>query len=92
MSYRVELSRQAKKALLALPKRDRRLIGRRLLALVDSPRPLGAKALARPLQAHYRLRVGDSRIIYTVRDKQLLVLVVRIGPRRDVYEEAERGE
>lgn len=91
MSYRVELTRRAEKGFLALPKRDRRQIGRRLLALADNPRPRGAKALTHPLRGHYRLRVGDYRIVYTVQDDRLLVIVVRVGPRRSVYGDAERG-
>lgn len=91
MSYRVELSRQAKKAFSALRERDRRLIGRRLLGLAENPRPRGAKALTRGLKGHYRVRVGDQRIVYTVQDKQLLVRVVRIGPRHSIYDDAERG-
>jgi len=91
LTYCVELTRRAEKAFLALPKRDRRLIGRRLLALADNPRPRGAKALAGPLVGHYRLRVGDYRIVYTIEDDRLLVIVVRVGPRHSVYGEAERG-
>ncbi len=91
MSYRVELSRRAKKAFLALPKRDRRLIGRRLLTLRDDPRPPTAKALAEPLRRHYSLRAGDYRVVYTIDDGERLVKVVGIGSRRDVYDEVERG-
>ena len=104
MSYRVELSRQAKQAFLALRERDRRLLGRRLLELAENPTPRGAQALTRGLgdsaegfvsseggKGHYRLRAGDHRIVYAVQDEQLLVRVVRIGPRRSVYGDAERG-
>jgi mRNA interferase RelE/StbE len=52
--------------------------------LAEDPRPPGARALqGRP---GLRVRVGDYRIIYTVEDDVLLVVVVRLGHRRDVYE------
>lgn len=91
MTYQVELSRRAKKAFLALPKRDRKLIGRRLMALSHDPRPPGTKALVQGLKGHYRLRVGDYRIIYTVQDEVLRVCVIRIGPRHSVYDDLAAG-
>ncbi|MHC4552478.1 MAG: type II toxin-antitoxin system RelE family toxin [Planctomycetota bacterium] len=50
-----------------------------------NPRPHGCKRL-KGKQALYRVRTGDYRIIYTLNDNQLLVLVVKIGNRRDVYQ------
>ncbi len=53
-------------------------------ALGDEPRPRGCRNLS--AQDHlYRIRVGDHRILYEVRDTEVLVLVVAIGHRRDVY-------
>jgi len=53
--------------------------------LADDPRPLAARALnGRPA---LRVRVGDHRIIYTVADDVLLVVVVTLGHRRDVYDQ-----
>ncbi len=52
--------------------------------LAQNPRPIGAKQLAgRP--GELRLRVGSYRVIYEVTDAVLLVLVLDIGPRKDVY-------
>ncbi|MBC8105027.1 MAG: type II toxin-antitoxin system RelE/ParE family toxin [Anaerolineae bacterium] len=62
----------------------RRRIDTAILALGDNPRPPGSKKLVN-VEA-WRIRVGDWRVIYQINDKQLLVLVVRIGHRRDVYE------
>ncbi|WP_439428073.1 type II toxin-antitoxin system RelE family toxin [Micromonospora sp. LA-10] len=56
-----------------------------LASLATEPRPAGVKALA----GHpglLRIRVGDYRIIYTVRDRELIVLVVHLGHRGDVYD------
>ncbi len=52
--------------------------------LARDPRPRGVKKLAGEEEL-YRLRVGDYRIIYQVRDRVLVVLVVNVGHRRDVY-------
>lgn len=91
MTYRVELAQRARRAFLTLPKRERERIGQRLLDLQTNPRPRGVKALTGALKGHYRLRVGDCCIVYTIQDEKLLVLVVRVGPRRTIYDDLERG-
>ena len=64
--------------------RDRVRVARKIDSLAGNPRPLGVEKL-RGAQNLWRVRVGDYRIIYTVRDEVLLVLLVRIGNRREVY-------
>jgi len=56
----------------------------RIDALADGPRPAGAKKLKGGGEL-WRIRVGDYRIVYAVRDRILLVLVVRVAHRREVY-------
>ena len=90
MSYRVELSRRARKYLMSLPKKDRRLVGDRLLRLSEDPRPPRTKRLGGRLRGQYRLRVGDHRILYAVSDDVRVVQVTHIGPRPSVYDDAER--
>jgi mRNA interferase RelE/StbE len=58
---------------------------RALQGLGTDPRPAGAKRLAGQ-EGLLRIRVGDWRILYEVHDREVLVLVVRIGPRGEVYE------
>jgi len=53
-------------------------------ALTRNPRPHGVKKLSGE-QNLYRIRAGDYRIIYQIRDKELVVLVLKLGHRRDVY-------
>lgn len=53
-------------------------------ALAENPRPLGVRKLEGE-EDLYRLRVGDYRVLYAIRDAVLLVLVVRIADRREVY-------
>lgn len=84
MAYTIELRPVAARALRKLPKAEQKRIGRRIDALAANPRPAGAKQLAGP-EKLYRVRIGDYRIIYQVRDAVLLVLVVRIRHRREVY-------
>ena len=84
MAYAVALSGRAEKELTALPARTQTRIVTALRKLAANPHQAsGVKKLAGP--AAYRLRVGDYRVIYQLQDDRLLVLVVRIGHRREVY-------
>lgn len=56
-----------------------------LRTLEEEPRPVGCKKLASVGAGLYRIRVGDHRVIYEIRDRELVVLVVRVGHRREVY-------
>jgi len=82
--YRVDIARRAIKALAALPRREQQRIRAAIDLLADNPRPPGCVALAGEPRA-YRVRVGDYRIVYEVFDDRLVVQVVRLGHRRDVY-------
>jgi mRNA interferase RelE/StbE len=84
VAYTVELKPAAVRDLRAIPERDRKRIKTRIDALAENPRPHGVKALQGG-EGYLRLRVGDCRIIYTVLDQVLLVVVIRIGNRREVY-------
>jgi len=84
MTYTVRLNTRVGKVLDRLPPDMRRRIVRRLEALEDNPRPRGVEKLA-GVEELYRFRVGTYRIVYTIRDRELVVIVVRIGHRRDVY-------
>jgi len=53
-------------------------------ALAADPRPPGRKKLA-STSDYYRIRVGDYRVLYAVRDREVLVLVIKVGYRREVY-------
>ena len=83
--YRIELRPAAARSLRKLDPQDRRRVQGAIALLAHDPRPPGARALqGRP---GLRVRVGDYRIIYTVQDDVLLVVVVRLGHRRDVYDQ-----
>lgn len=84
MTYQIELSRSARKALVALPATDQRRVERAIDALAYTPRPRGAKKLEGGA-GELRVRVGAYRILYEVDDNVLRVLVLAVGPRKDVY-------
>jgi len=84
-AYRIELRPAAARALRKLDPQVRRRVQGAIAMLAQDPRPPGARALqGRP---GLRVRVGDYRIIYTVENDVLLVVVVRLGHRRDVYDQ-----
>lgn len=88
MPYSIELTPAAERALLKLATKDRALMlrmDRALLSLADDPTPPNSKHLVGEVANLYRLRVGDYRIIYQVDGGKLVVLVVHVGHRKDVY-------
>lgn len=82
--YRIELRPAAARSLRKLDPHVRLRVHGAIALLAQDPRPPGARALRG--RSGLRVRVGDYRIIYTVEDDVLLVVVVRLGHRRDVYE------
>jgi mRNA interferase RelE/StbE len=84
MTYAVFIKASALKALARLPKADQARLRARIDALAIAPRPRGVVKLAGDGNL-YRIRAGDYRIIYEIRDDVLRVLVISIGHRREVY-------
>lgn len=84
MPYEIEVRPAALRALKHIDHQDRRRIQGAIALLAADPRPPGAKALRG--RDGLRIRVGAYRIIYTVEDSRLLVVVVTLGHRRDVYD------
>ena len=83
-AYRIELRPAAVRALRELDPQVRPRIQGAVALLAEDPRPPASRALrGRP---GFRVRLGDYRIIYTIEDDVLLVVVVTLGHRRDVYE------
>ena len=82
--YTVRMTPAAAKVLRKLDQTAAKRIKVATDALCDEPRPHGAKALVGRHGA-LRIRVGDWRVIYTVEDDRLIVLVVEIGHRPEVY-------
>ncbi|PKQ26291.1 MAG: type II toxin-antitoxin system RelE/ParE family toxin [Actinobacteria bacterium HGW-Actinobacteria-4] len=82
--YRVEFTRAAAKQLRKLPVADASRVLEAFRKLATVPRPRGSTRLAGE-QSAWRIRVGNYRVIYDVLDVHLVVTIVRIGHRRDVY-------
>lgn len=83
-TYRIELRPAAMRALRKLDPQVAGRIRAAIALLAGDPRPPGARALqGRP---GLRVRVGDYRIVYTVHDDVLRIVVVRLGHRRDIYD------
>lgn len=85
MTYRVEVTPAALRQLRKLDPPARRRVQAAIELLADQPRPSGAKKLGGG-EGEWRVRTGDYRIVYEVHDNVLLVLVVAVGHRREIYE------
>ena len=82
--YRVKVGKKAKKFIRSKTKKIQRQIINHLRQLGENPRPENREPI-KGAKDVYRIRTGDYRIIYQVREKELVVLVVRIGDRKDMY-------
>lgn len=88
MTWRVEISDKAKKNLAGLDKAVAKRITdflRTRVATLDDPRSLGEALKGSRLGDFWKYRVGDYRIIASIEDRALRVLVIRVGNRREVY-------
>lgn len=82
--YRIELRPAALRSLRKLDPQIRRRVQGAIALLADDPRPPATRKLKG--RDAFRVRVGDYRVIYTIEDEVLLIVVVTLGHRRDVYE------
>ncbi len=81
--YTIEILRRAQKQLAKIKGQDQGRIIVAIERLAENPRPSGCKKLmGRPA---WRIRIGSYRVVYEIHDDRLLVLVVAIGDRRDIY-------
>lgn len=83
--YEALLSKAARKQLFTLPVFVHNKIIEDISALTTSPRPPGCKKLKGYKNA-WRIRVGDYRVIYEIQDQVLLIIVIAIGHRKNIYE------
>ncbi len=81
--YAVEFTKSAQKELAKLPRQTAKRIVKAIYKLSDNPR----KGNVRPMVGSkaWRLKVGDYRVIYDIYDKKLIVLIIKVGHRRDIY-------
>ena len=83
-AYRVVLAPAAERQFATLSHQAREMIAAALVALADNPRPPGCVKLA-GAEGLWRIRVRQYRVIYQILDDELIVVVVKIGDRKDVY-------
>jgi len=84
MKYRIEFSPTAESQFKKLPKEVQVRLKHRIDILAENPFPRGVKKLSAE-ENLYRLRIGDYRIIYQVQGKALLILILKLGHRKNVY-------
>jgi mRNA interferase RelE/StbE len=82
--YRVEVSATAERQLRKLPRADQVRVVRTIQALSVDPRPPGSRKLAGHDDV-FRVRVGRYRVLYAIEDRRLVIVVLKVGDRKDVY-------
>ncbi len=82
--WKIEWKPKASKIFMELPKNRQRQIAAKVDALANDPTPHGSRKLSGKENIH-RLRIGDYRVIYKIRKKVLVILVLIIGHRKEVY-------
>lgn len=83
MSYKIKIKKSAAKEIASLAHNDLTRIIEKIQSLSNDPRPPGCKKLSG--DEKYRLRAGNYRILYKIEDSELIIYVVKVGHRREVY-------
>jgi mRNA interferase RelE/StbE len=84
VTYRIEFTPLARRQIKKLPREVQKRIIERVEELASNPRPAGVKKLVSG-ENLYRVRVGEYRAIYQIRDRELIVVIVKVGHRREIY-------
>jgi mRNA interferase RelE/StbE len=84
MPYRILFKPAVQRQFRKLPRDIQRQLAPKIDALAEDPRPSGIKKLSRT-RSLYRLRSGNFRIVYEIQDDVLLILIIKIGHRKDIY-------
>lgn len=82
--YRIELTSRAAKQLRNIERKVQVRLAKRIESLARNPRPSGVEKLEGE-DGFYRIRIGDYRVLYQIHDDKLLVLVVKLGDRKEIY-------
>ena len=83
--YTIDFAPRTEGQLNLIPKDIRKLIFERIDKLRTNPRPEGVEPLQGAEKGFFRIRQGDYRIVYSIQDQKLLILIVRIVHRKEVY-------
>ena len=85
IKYTIEFSPKVEDQLNIIPKKVRKLIVERIKNLCDNPRPENIEPLKGIEKGFFRIRQGDYRIVYRIYDEKILVIIVRVVHRKEVY-------
>ena len=85
MNYTIDFAPRTEGQLNLIPKDMRKLVFERIDKLKTNPRPDGVEPLQGAEKGFFRIRQGDYRIVYSIQDQKLLILIVRIVHRKEVY-------
>ena len=83
--YKIEFDKRVKKDFKSINPNDAKNIKNAIATLANNPRPSTCKKLKGKTLDFYRLRVGNYRVIYSIQDNILRIIVVRVGHRSDIY-------
>jgi len=83
-SYEIEISRTAENQLKKLAENDQLRVVRAVMGLTEEPHPRGSRKLS-GYDDVFRIRVGRFRVLYSVFESRLIILVLKLGHRKDVY-------
>lgn len=83
-SYKLEIKTTARKDLERLQPSTAMRVAEAIESLAGDPHPIGSRKL-KGFDYRYRIRVGDYRVIYEIRDAILTIFIIRIGHRKDIY-------
>jgi len=84
LSYKIEVKKSAAKDLKKIPKADRKRIVDKIDSLAENP-PLKETTKMKGNNPFHKIRVGDYRIVYEIQEDVLLILIIKIGHRKDIY-------
>ena len=82
--YKIEISQSAERQLKKLRGDDQRRVVKAMLSLIDDPFPKGSRKLT-GYDDVFRIRAGQFRILYSVSGRKLIIIILKIGQRKDVY-------
>jgi mRNA interferase RelE/StbE len=83
--YHLVFTKKAEKFMRRLPRNEAKRIREKLVLLANDPYAANNNVTAMQNRPGYRLRIGDWRVIYTIQDEELIILVLKVGSRGDIY-------
>ena len=85
--YTVDFEEKVEDSMKKFPKHDRKAVYDKIDSLKENPRSIGVDTLKGQWKGFFRVRAGNYRVIYTIQDEKLLILVVKVAKRGEVYKD-----